>query len=230
MRDDLRILVTSATLDGARVARHARRDPVIASAGPAYPVETRYAGRDPPAGSRRRLRRACSGRSLDERGSILAFLPGQAEILRVARITRRTDQDPEVDVAPLYGAMEARAQDLAVTLGAAGQAQDRARDLDRRDVARRSRACASSSMRQMRVPRYEPDVGLTRLETVRVARQRRSAARPRGARRAGRLLPAVGGGGHGRPARRSRSRKFCSADLAGLALDLAVWGAADPAG
>ena len=70
-----------------------------------------------------------------ESGSILVFLPGQGEIRRVAEILEARVQRLDVDIAPLYGALDSRAQDLAIAPAPAGTAQDRARDLDRRDVA-----------------------------------------------------------------------------------------------
>jgi ATP-dependent helicase HrpB len=100
LRPDLRILVMSATLEGARVAALLGDAPVIESHGRSFPVETRYLGRD---GARRiddemteAIRRALGA----EPGSILAFLPGQGEIRRVAeRLAERLD-DPGIIIAP----------------------------------------------------------------------------------------------------------------------------------
>ena len=139
-------------------------------------------------------------------------------------------RDPSVDIAPLYGAMDARAQDRAVAPAPKGK---------RKIVLATSIAETSLTIEGvrvvvdsglMRVPRYEPDVGLTRLETVRVSRA--NADQRRG--RAGRVEPGVcyrlweeaGTGGLAPFAQ----PEILAADLAGLALDLAVWGVADPAG
>ena len=227
LREDLRLLVMSATLDGARVARAARRRAADRERGP------RLSGRDAlcrarPARAHRgrgRARRAAR-RSRARRGSILVFLPGQGEIRRVAEMLEARVRRPDVDIAPLYGAMDARAQDRAVAPAPPGR---------RKIVLATSIAETSLTIEGvrvvidcglMRVPRYEPDIGLTRLETVRVSRanadQRRGRAGPH---RAGRLLPPVGGGGERRPAALSPQPEILAADLSGLAARLRRCGA-----
>jgi ATP-dependent helicase HrpB len=230
LREDLRILVMSATLDGARVASLMPGAALIESEGRAFPVETRHLGRDPSARIEDEVARAISRALADESGSILAFLPGQGEILRVAALIEERARRPDVDIAPLYGAMDARAQDRAVAPAPAG----RRKIVLATSIAETSltiqgvRVVIDSGL--MRVPRYEPDVGLTRLETVRVSRA--NADQRRG--RAGRVEPGVcyrlweeaatGGLTPFAPP------EILAADLSGLALDLAVWGVADPAG
>jgi ATP-dependent helicase HrpB len=230
LREDLRILVMSATLDGARVASLMAGATRIESEGRAFPVETRYLGRDPNARVDDEVARAILRALGEESGSILAFLPGQGEILRVAALLEGRVRDSEVEIAPLYGAMDARAQDRAVAPAPRGK---------RKIVLATSIAETSLTIEGvrvvvdsglMRVPRYEPDVGLTRLETVRVSRA--NADQRRG--RAGRVEPGVcyrlweeaGTGGLAPFAQ----PEILAADLAGLALDLAVWGVADPGG
>jgi ATP-dependent helicase HrpB len=229
LRDDLRILVMSATLDGARVASLMPGATLIESAGRAFPVETRYVGRDPAQRIEDQVGRAILGALAEEGGSILAFLPGQGEILRVAALLAERVRDPNVDVAPLYGAMDARAQDRAVAPAAKGK---------RKIVLATSIAETSLTIEGvrvvvdgglMRVPRFEPDIGLTRLETVRASRA--NADQRRG--RAGRVEPGVcyrlweeaANGGLALYA----PPEILAADLSGLALDLAAWGVADPA-
>ena len=85
MREDLRLLVMSATLDGARVAKLMDDAPVVTSEGRAFPVETRYVGRDPNERIDDAMARVVLRALAEETGSILAFLPGQGEILRLAR-------------------------------------------------------------------------------------------------------------------------------------------------
>ena len=82
LREELRILVMSATLDGARVARLLGEAPVIASEGRAFPVETRYLGRKPDAPLERQMAEAIALALRADPGSVLAFLPGAAEIRR----------------------------------------------------------------------------------------------------------------------------------------------------
>lgn len=229
LREDLRILVMSATLDGARVASLMNDAARIESEGRAFPVETRYVGRDPSARIEEEVARVALGALIDERGSILAFLPGQGEITRVAALLAERIKNPNVDIAPLYGAMDQRAQDLAVAPAAPG----RRKIVLATSIAETSltiegvRVVIDSGL--MRVPRYEPDIGLTRLETTRVSRA--NADQRRG--RAGRVEPGVcyrlweeaANGG----LQAYAPPEILSADLASFALDLAAWGVADAA-
>jgi len=118
LREDLRILVMSATLDGARVARLLDDCPVIASEGRAFPVETRYLGRRPDVPLERQMAAAIA-RALDaESGSVLAFLPGAAEIRRIEAALRERVSDPAVDIVALFGALDASTQDRAIAAAA----------------------------------------------------------------------------------------------------------------
>ncbi|PWB58772.1 MAG: ATP-dependent helicase HrpB, partial [Bradyrhizobiaceae bacterium] len=170
LREDLRLLVMSATLDGARVAHLLGEAPVIASEGRAFPVETRYLGRDPRAPIEAQMCDAILRALAADPGSVLAFLPGAAEIRRTAaRLEERLGEVP-VDVVALYGALEARDQDRAIAPAPPG----RRKVVLATAIAETSltiegvRVVVDSGL--ARVPRYEPDVGLTRLETVRVSR------------------------------------------------------------
>lgn len=229
LRDDLRILVMSATLDGARVAALLGGAPVIESEGRAYPVETRYVGRDPHGRLDAQMTDAIVRALRAETGSILAFLPGQGEIRRVAEQLAERNGDPAVIIAPLYGAMDMAAQDRAVSPAAPGT---------RKVVLATAIAETSLTIEGVRVvvdcglarvPRFEPDVGVTRLETVKVSRA--SADQRRG--RAGRTEPGVCYRLWDEPQTASL-RPFAepeirSADLAGLLLDCGEWGVTDPA-
>ena len=228
LREDLRLLVMSATLDGARVARLLGDAPVIESRGRAFGVETRHAARDPSARLEDEVSRVVLAAMAQERGSALVFLPGQGEIARTAAALEARIRDPAIDIAPLFGAMDRAAQDRAIAPAAKGR---------RKIVLATSIAETSLTIEGVRivvdsglarVPRYEPDLGLARLETVRVSRA--AADQRRG--RAGRTEPGVcwrlweeaatgGLEAFSKP-------EILSADLAGLALDLAAWGVADP--
>src|SRR6185295_16192702 len=83
LREDLRLLVMSATIDGARVARLLGEAPVVESQGRMFPVETRYLGRDPAQRLEEQVARAVARALAEEGGSLLVFLPGQGEIRRV---------------------------------------------------------------------------------------------------------------------------------------------------
>ena len=228
LREDLRILPMSATLDGARVAQLLGAAPVIASEGRAYPVETRYLGRDTALRIEDRMADAVLRALREEKGSILAFLPGQGEIRRVEERLRERVRDPAVVLAPLYGAMDMKAQDIALEPAAAGT---------RKVVLATSIAETSITIEGVRVvidsglarvPRFEPDVGVTRLETVRVSRA--GADQRRG--RAGRTEPGVCYRLWDEPQTQSlpafAEPEIRSADLAPLLLDCAEWGAHDP--
>lgn len=132
LRDDLRILVMSATLDIERVAQLLGQPPVIESMGRSFPIDVRY--RDRPAGERIEdsVTAAIVAAHRDEKGSILAFLPGQAEITRTAE-RRGTVRAGDADSAAVRepqpeGAGRGGPPDCG------GDAQDRAGDLDRRNV------------------------------------------------------------------------------------------------
>ena len=228
LREDLRLLPMSATLDGARVAALLGDAPVIASEGRAFPVETRYFGRD----ARRRIEEEVADAVLRalraETGSLLVFLPGQGEIIRTARLLAERLDDKSVDIAPLYGSLEAREQDLAIAPAPPGR---------RKVVLATSIAETSLTIEGVRVvidaglarvPRYEPDLGLTRLETVRVSRA--GADQRRG--RAGRTQPGVCYRLWEEAATGALEAfakpEILAADLAPLLLDCAAWGVGDP--
>ena len=228
LRDDLRILPMSATLDGARVAQLLGDAPVIASEGRAFPVETRYLGRDANARIEDQMADAVMRALRAESGSILAFLPGQGEIRRVEERLKERISDPTIVLAPLYGAMDMKAQDLALEPAPKGL---------RKVVLATSIAETSITIEGVRVvidsglarvPRFEPDVGVTRLETVRVSRA--AADQRRG--RAGRTEPGVCYRLWDEPQTQSlpafAEPEIRSADLAALLLDCAEWGTADP--
>ena len=115
------ILVMSATLDGARVRALLGDAPLIESEGRAFPVATRYVGRHPRARIEDDIVRVTLDALASESGSILAFLPGQGEIRRVAEMLAARVGERGVDIAPLYGALDSRAQDLAVQPAPAGR-------------------------------------------------------------------------------------------------------------
>ena len=114
LREDLRILVMSATIDGARVAALLGDAPVIESQGRAFPVETRYVGRDPRARIEDQMTDAVTRALRAEPGSVLAFLPGAAEIRRTETLLRER-VEPNTEVVALYGALDADTQDRAIS-------------------------------------------------------------------------------------------------------------------
>jgi ATP-dependent helicase HrpB len=228
LRDDLRIIVMSATLDGARVSGMMGDAPVIESLGRAYPVETRYLGRDPRARLEDEITTACLGAIGAETGSLLVFLPGQGEIIRTHERLKQRILDKDIDIAPLYGALEMAAQNLAVKPAAPGR---------RKIVLATSIAETSLTIEGVRividsglarVPVYEPDVGVTRLATVRASRAAVDQRRGRAGRTApGLCLRLWEEAGNGALAAFA-TPEILSADLAPLLLDCAAWGVTDP--
>ncbi len=228
VREDLRILVMSATLAGEAVAHLLGGAPVISSEGQSFPVETRYLGKDPSARLEDRMADAIQRALRVDTGSILAFLPGQGEIRRTEeRLRERLDPGAAI-IAPLYGALDRREQDLAISPAAPGQ---------RKVVLATSIAETSLTIEGVRVvvdcgtsrvPRFDPDVGVTRLETVRVSRA--SADQRRG--RAGRMEPGVCYRLWDEAETASllpfSAPEIRAADLAPLVLDCAEWGVTDP--
>jgi ATP-dependent helicase HrpB len=227
LRDDLRLLVMSATIDGARIARLMRDAPLVESQGRAFPVETRYLERDPAQRLEDQIASAVLFSLRADSGSALVFLPGQAEISRTAeRLAGRLPAD--TDLAPLYGQLSPAEQDRAVQPAQPG----RRKIVLATSIAETSltiegvRIVVDSGYR--RVPAYEPATGLTRLETVRVSRA--GADQRRG--RAGRTEPGVcyrlwnEGQMAALPA--FDTPEILESDLSGLALDLASWGVTDP--
>jgi ATP-dependent helicase HrpB len=228
LREDLRLLVMSATLDGARVAALLGGGPVIASEGRAFPVETRYLGRDPRQPIERQVADAVASVLRAERGSVLAFLPGGAEIRRAERMLAERVTDPSVDIVPLYSALDRDVQDRAIAPAPGGR---------RKVVLATSIAETSITIEGVRividgglarVPRYEPDVGLTRLETARVSRASADQRRGRAGRTDAGLCLRLWDEPQTASLEPYARPEILAADLSGFALDLAQWGEADP--
>lgn len=224
LRPELRLLVMSATLEAARVAALLGGAPVVESGGRSHPIDLRWLGRDPARSIEDQVAAAVRRGLAEESGGLLAFLPGAREIRRTAeRLAERLP--PDVDIAPLYGALDAEAQDRAIAPPPAG----RRKVVLATDIAETSltiegvRIVVDSGL--ARVPRFDPASGLTRLETVRASQ----ASATQRAGRAGRTEPGVcyrlweEAAHRALPAR--RRPEMLDADLAPLALALAEWGA-----
>ncbi|MDF2835167.1 MAG: ATP-dependent helicase HrpB [Paenibacillus sp.] len=227
LRDDLRLLVMSATLDAAPVAELLGGARVIASKGRAFPVETAYKPyRNVYLDQAMASAIADALRAHD--GDALAFLPGIGEIRRTARALQSLGLPDRVDVRELHGGMRLEAQAEAV-----GPCQDgRRKVVLATSVAESSLTVAGVKIvvdsGQMRVSRFSPRTGMSRLETVPVSRA--SADQRRG--RAGRLAPGVcyrlwSEDEHRRLPEQGKP-EIEETDLASLALELAVWGIREP--
>ncbi len=224
LREDLKLLVMSATLDAGPVAALMGEAPVVTSEGRAFPVATRWLPRAPDASLRLEAVVAGAVRAAlaETEGGVLVFLPGEGEIRRVEALLRDL---PGVALRPLYGAMDFAAQRAALA-PAEG----------RKVVLATAIAETSLTLPDIRVvvdagrarrARFDPNSGMSRLVTERVTKA--EAEQRRG--RAGRVAEGVcyrlwtkgeeGGLANFPPA------EIEVADLAGLALELALWGGAD---
>jgi ATP-dependent helicase HrpB len=228
LRPDLRLLVMSATIDTEAISGLLGKAPILQIQGRQFPVETRYrpgSGTLSPAAAAAAAV-LCALR--EERGSILVFLPGIREIRQVCDRLARAKLDPSVLVAPLYGGLPGKIQDLAIAPTPIGK---------RKIVLSTSIAETSLTIEGirividcglMRVSRYDIVSGMARLVTLPVNRD--TAAQRRG--RAGRLEPGICYrlwpeerhrmlAAHGSP-------EILNTDLTPLALELAAWGISDP--
>jgi ATP-dependent helicase HrpB len=225
LREDLRVIAMSATLDPGPVAARLGGAPVVESLGRMFPVATRYLDREPAGRLEDAAASAIRGALAEESGSALVFLPGVREIRRVQERLRGIGDG--IDVAPLYGDLSPAEQDRAIAAAPPGR---------RKVVLSTSIAETSLTIEgvrividsgQMRRPRFSPRSGMTRLETVRVSQA--SADQRRG--RAGRLEPGICYRLWTEEAQRGllpfTPPEILDADLAPLALELAAWGVAD---
>lgn len=227
LRDDLMILVMSATLDAAPVAALLDDAPMITSEGRAFPVDIRH--RDAPLPKETRLENAVADTVLaalgETDGGILVFLPGEGEIRRTQALLEGK-VGPDVALCPLYGGLPFAQQRAAIAPAKSG----------RKVVLSTSIAETSLTIEDIRVvvdagrarrARYDPSSGMSRLITERVTK----AEATQRAGRAGRVAPGV----CYRPWTKGEEGALAAfppaeieaADLSGLALELAVWGATD---
>ena len=227
LREDLRILVMSATLDTDRVATLLDGCPVVESLGRSYPVDIRHIDR--PSGIRIEpaMTSAIEMLHRTETGSILAFLPGQGEIRQVAsRLEGRLG--PLTDIQPLFGGLSSQEQDAAIKPAPEG----RRKVVLATPVAESSitidgvRIVIDSGL--VRQPVYEPSTGITRLETIKASQ----ASADQRAGRAGRTAPGIAV----RLWRAEQSKalpafstpQVLASDLSAMVLDCLAWGVKDP--
>jgi ATP-dependent helicase HrpB len=227
LREDLRILVMSATLDVGRIAGLMGGAPMIESMGRSFPIDIRYQDRDSGQPIEDVMARAILDAHGRESGSILAFLPGQREILRTAeRLVGRVG--PDTAVVPLYGNLGQAEQDQAIRPAPPGT---------RKIVLATSIAETSITIDGVRIivdsglqrlPVFEPATGITRLETRRVSR----ASADQRAGRAGRTEPGIAirlwHQGQNAALDAFTPPEILASDLSGLILDLAHWGVSGP--
>ena len=221
VRNDLRILIMSATIDGEKLSTLLNKAPVITSQGKQYPVEHRYYNFDPEAKTPVRMARAIRKALAENKGDVLAFLPGAGEISRTQDLLN--DESPDATIQVLYGDLSMRKQQEAILPLPDGR---------RKVVLATSIAETSLTIEGItvvvdsgfaRVPKFDPRSGLTRLDTVRVTKD----AADQRAGRAGRLGPGVcyrlWSEGMNASLVSNRSPEILEADLTPLMLELSQW-------
>lgn len=223
LRSDLSLVAMSATLDAAPVSRLLDDAPVVQSHGRAFPVETRWLDRPEPARLVDAIASAIRRAMAEEQGSLLAFLPGQGEIRRLAALLQ-SDPPGGAIIAPLYGELSATDQDAAIRAAPPGL---------RKIVLATTIAETSLTIEGVRIvvdcgyaraPRFDPSTGMTGLERQRISQAQ--AEQRRG--RAGRIEPGVcyrlwPEAEHRGLAVFSRP-EILDADLAPFMLEVAAWG------
>src|SRR5688572_29612433 len=224
LREDLRIVVMSATLDGERLARFLDA-PRLTSAGRSHPVQVAHfpARRDEPAGVQ--LRRAVAHALATHPGDVLVFLPGQREIGDAQRALAPDAAAHDAVLLPLHGELPVEAQSAALAPDPGGR---------RRVVLATNVAESSVTLPGVRVvvdaglarePRYDPNSGFSRLDTVAISQ----ASADQRAGRAGRVAEgwAYRLWPQSQRLEPARMPEIAQVELAGLALELAAWGSAD---
>ncbi len=227
-RPDLRLLVMSATLDCGPVGELLGQAPIIRCEGRMFPVDTCYLDQSLTGRLDTAVTHAIRRVLARNQGSVLVFLPGMAEIRGVERMLRDAGLGPTVHIMPLHGDLPLQTQDAAIAPAPPGT---------RKVVLATSIAETSLTIDGirividaglLRVPRFDPRSGLTRLETIRITHD--SAEQRQG--RAGRVEPGICYRLWTEKEQATlaprRPPEILNADLAPLLLDLAQWGTADP--
>ncbi len=230
LREDLRILVMSATLDLEPLARLLKDAPIITAHGRSFPVTTHYVARRNDMPAELQVAQVVRSALQQHAGDVLCFLPGAAEIRRVQRNLQDAGLERDTRVLPLYGDLEGAAQDAALAPAAAGH---------RKVVLATSIAETSLTIEGVRVvvdsgmrrySEFDPSTGMSRLQTGKVSQA--AADQRRG--RAGRLSPGdcyrLWSEGTQASLNPQTPPEILHADLAPLALELACWGAIDANG
>ncbi|WP_312664590.1 ATP-dependent helicase HrpB [Pantoea sp. CTOTU49201] len=226
LRDDLKILLMSATLDNQRLRQLLPDAPFIVSEGRSFPVTRRYASLNSQQRFEEAVAREVAQLLRDESGSLLLFLPGVAEIERVKR-ELETRVGDEVDLSPLYGALSLEAQRRAILPSPAG----RRKVVLATNIAETSltiegiRLVVDSALE--RSAQFDVRSGVTRLQTQRISQ----ASMTQRAGRAGRLEPGICL--HLLPqeqalrAAAQSEPEILQSDLTSLQIDLLQWGCQD---
>ncbi len=227
-RQDLRLLIMSATLDTQTFTQHFKQVPVLKCKGTLFPIETQYIGPLENRTFSHQVAKSILHLLNTETGNILVFLPGAREIRHVNDHLRSLTLPSQTLIAPLYGNLSSKAQDQAILSPAPGWRKV----VLSTNIAETSltidgiRVVLDSGL--TRVPRFDVRSGMSRLTTIHISQQ--SAEQRRG--RAGRLEPGLCIRCWSESAQRTLSPRITpeilDTDLTSLALELSLWGVCDP--
>ncbi len=228
LRDDLRLLIMSATLEGQAISALLEDAPIITSEGRAFPVETRYGETPASRGLETAVAATVEEVLKQEKGSLLVFLPGEGEIRRTLSVLEKKSFNSDILFTPLYGALPPKDQDRAINPAPEGKRKV----VLATDIAETSltiegvRIVIDSGLR--RSPRFDPRSGMTRLETLRVSQASATQRQGRAGRTESgvcyRLWPEAQQKGF----IPFNAPEILEGDLASLVLDLAQWGVSEP--
>jgi ATP-dependent helicase HrpB len=233
LRDDLKLLVMSATLDGAAVSKLLGDAPIISSEGRAWPVTTHYR-----SVTTRRLQDGDMARDVAgviqrileaEHGDVLVFLPGQGEIRRTLQFLHDSALPPDIKVLPLYGELSADEQDRAIQAARAGE---------RKVVLATNLAETSLTIEGVRIVidsglerrlRFDPVTGMNGLELLRISRASSDQRRGRAGRTQEGVCYRLWIETEQASLNAQSPAEILESDLLPLALELACWGIINPA-
>ncbi len=230
LREDLRLVVMSATLDMEPIAKLLGNAPIVAARGRSFEVATRYVARRPEIHLEQQTAQVVRMALREHEGDILCFLPGAAEIRRVQRALEESGLDGNVGVRPLYGELEGAAQDAALAPARPGQ---------RKIVLATSIAETSLTIEGVRVvvdsglrryAEFDPATGMSRLVTSKVSQAAADQRRGRAGRLSAGHCYRLWSEGIQASLAPQTAPEILHADLAPLALELSCWGAVDAAG
>ena len=229
LREDLRVVVMSATLDMAPIAKLLGDAPIVAAHGRSFEVATKYVVRRPDIRLEAQTAQVVRAALRDHDGDILCFLPGAAEIRRVQQALEQSGLDRHIRTLPLYGDLEGAAQDAALKPAPPGQ---------RKIVLATSIAETSLTIEGIRVvvdsglrryAEFDPATGMSRLVTTKVSQAAADQRRGRAGRLSAGHCYRLWSEGTQASLAPQTAPEILHADLAPLALELACWGAVDAA-
>ena len=229
LREDLRMVVMSATLDLQPIAKLLGNAPIITASGRSFEVTTHYVARRPEIYLEQQTAQVIRTALREHDGDILCFLPGAAEIRRVQRTLEETLLERHVQVLPLYGELTSKAQDAALSAAAAGQ---------RKIVLATSIAETSLTIEGVRVvvdsglrrhAEFDPATGMSHLVTSKVSQAAADQRRGRAGRLSTGTCYRLWSEGTQASLTPQTAPEILQADLAPLALELSCWGTVDTA-